>query len=30
MYTIKSKDIKGEVRLAKALWHLGYRYQKND
>lgn len=30
MSAIKSKGTKDEVRLAKALWHLGYRYRKND
>jgi len=30
MRAIKSKGTKDEVRLAKALWHLGYRYRKND
>lgn len=30
MRAIKSKDTKDEVRLAKALWHKGYRYRKND
>lgn len=30
MQAIKSKDTKDEVRLAKALWHKGYRYRKND
>lgn len=30
MRAIKSKGTKYEVRLAKALWHLGYRYRKND
>ena len=27
---IKATGTKDEVRLAKALWHLGYRYRKND
>lgn len=30
MRAIKSKDTKDEIRLAKALWHKGYRYRKND
>lgn len=30
MRAIKSKGTTDEVRLAKALWHLGYRYRKND
>ena len=30
MRAIKSKGTKDEVRLAKALWHLGYRYRKNN
>lgn len=30
MRAIKNKGTKDEVRLAKALWHLGYRYRKND
>ncbi|MDY0930738.1 very short patch repair endonuclease [Chryseobacterium sp. CFBP8996] len=30
MRAIKSTGTKDEVRLAKALWHLGYRYRKND
>lgn len=30
MSAIKSKDTKEEVLLAKALWHKGYRYRKND
>lgn len=30
MSAIKGKGTKGEVRLAKALWHLGYRYRKNN
>lgn len=30
MSAIKSKGTKDEVRLAKALWHLGYRYRKNN
>lgn len=30
MRAIKSTGTKEEVRLAKALWHLGYRYRKND
>lgn len=30
MRAIKSKSTKDEVRLAKALWHLGYRYRKNN
>jgi DNA mismatch endonuclease (patch repair protein) len=30
MRAIKSTDTKDEVRLAKTLWHLGYRYRKNN
>ena len=30
MKAIKSKDTKEEVLLAKALWHKGYRYRKNN
>lgn len=30
MGAIKSTGTKDEVRLAKALWHLGYRYRKNN
>lgn len=30
MSAIKSAGTKDEVRLAKALWNLGYRYRKND
>jgi DNA mismatch endonuclease (patch repair protein) len=30
MRAIKSSGTKDEVRLAKALWHLGYRYRKNN
>lgn len=30
MRAIRSKNTKDEIRLAKALWHLGYRYRKND
>lgn len=30
MRAIKNKGTKDEVRLAKALWHLGYRYRKNN
>lgn len=30
MGKIKGKDTKEEVRLAKALWHKGYRYRKHD
>ncbi|MBF2707483.1 very short patch repair endonuclease [Flavobacterium soyangense] len=30
MRAIRSTNTKGEVRLAKALWHLGYRYRKNN
>jgi DNA mismatch endonuclease (patch repair protein) len=30
MRTIRSTNTKDEVRLAKALWHLGYRYRKNN
>ncbi len=29
MSRIRSKDTKPEVRLRKALWHLGLRYRKN-
>jgi DNA mismatch endonuclease (patch repair protein) len=29
MSAIRSTNTKDEVRLAKALWHLGYRYRKN-
>lgn len=29
MGRIKSKDTKPEIKLRKALWHLGYRYRKN-
>jgi DNA mismatch endonuclease (patch repair protein) len=30
MRAIRSTNTKNEVRLAKALWHLGYRYRKNN
>lgn len=30
MRAIKATGTKDEVSLAKALWHLGYRYRKND
>ncbi|MBW1658184.1 very short patch repair endonuclease [Flavobacterium quisquiliarum] len=30
MQAIKSTGTKDEVRLAKALWDLGYRYRKNN
>ncbi len=30
MRSIRSTNTKDEVRLAKALWHLGYRYRKNN
>lgn len=30
MRAIRSTNTKEEVRLAKALWHLGYRYRKNN
>ncbi len=30
MRAIKSKNTSVEVLLAKALWHRGYRYRKND
>jgi DNA mismatch endonuclease (patch repair protein) len=30
MQSIKSRATKDEIRLAKALWHLGYRYRKNN
>ncbi len=30
MAAIKSTGTKYEVRLAKKLWHLGYRYRKNN
>jgi DNA mismatch endonuclease (patch repair protein) len=30
MQSIKSSATKGEIRLAKCLWHLGYRYRKNN
>ena len=29
MQLVKSKDSQMELRLRKALWHLGYRYRKN-
>lgn len=30
MQAVRSTNTKLEVRLAKALWHLGYRYRKNN
>jgi len=30
MQAVRSTNTKEEVRLAKALWHLGYRYRKNN
>jgi DNA mismatch endonuclease (patch repair protein) len=30
MRAIKSSATKDEIRLATALWHLGYRYRKNN
>lgn len=30
MRAIRSTNTKAEVRFAKALWHLGYRYRKNN
>ncbi|MGJ1431023.1 very short patch repair endonuclease [Sphingobacterium spiritivorum] len=30
MQAIKATGTKDEIRLATALWHLGYRYRKND
>ncbi|MFV8360400.1 very short patch repair endonuclease [Flavobacterium sp. LS1P3] len=30
MRAIRSTNTKAEVRLAKALWNLGYRYRKNN
>ena len=30
MSAIRSTGTKDEIRLAKALWHLGYRYRKNN
>lgn len=30
MGMIRGSNTKDEVRLAKALWHLGYRYRKNN
>lgn len=30
MSKIKLKNGDAEMLLAKALWHLGYRYRKND
>jgi len=30
MRAIRSTATKDEVRLAKSLWHLGYRYRKNN
>lgn len=29
MSRVKSQDTKVEIRLRKALWHLGFRYRKN-
>lgn len=30
MRAIRSTNTKAEIRLAKSLWHLGYRYRKNN
>lgn len=30
MAAIRSTNTKAEIRLAKSLWHLGYRYRKNN
>jgi DNA mismatch endonuclease (patch repair protein) len=30
MRAVKSKGTKPEVLLSKTLWHLGYRYRKNN
>ncbi len=30
MSRIRGTNTKDEVRLAKALWHIGYRYRKNN
>jgi DNA mismatch endonuclease (patch repair protein) len=30
MQAVRSKNTKEEVRLAKSLWNLGYRYRKNN
>lgn len=30
MRAIHSTNTKAEIRLAKSLWHLGYRYRKNN
>ncbi len=30
MRAVKSKGTKPEVMVCKALWHLGYRYRKNN
>ena len=30
MQAVRSSGSKIEVKLAKALWNLGYRYRKND
>jgi DNA mismatch endonuclease (patch repair protein) len=30
MRAIRSTNTKAEIRVAKALWHLGYRYRKNN
>ncbi|PKA82635.1 DNA mismatch endonuclease (patch repair protein) [Ulvibacter sp. MAR_2010_11] len=30
MRAVKNKGSKIEKKLAKALWHKGYRYRKND
>lgn len=30
MSAIRSTNTKAEIRLAKALWNLGYRYRKNN
>jgi DNA mismatch endonuclease (patch repair protein) len=30
MRAIRSTNTKAEIRLAKSLWHLGFRYRKNN
>ena len=30
MQAVRSTNTKEEIRLAKTLWHLGYRYRKNN
>lgn len=30
MQAVRSTNTKEEIRLAKELWHLGYRYRKNN